>query len=44
MREDRREWRGKVQHVVSGEAFCFREWQKLIARLKTRLQEEGSLT
>jgi hypothetical protein len=34
------EWRGKVQHVGSGEAFYFREWQALIARLKTWLQEE----
>ena len=34
------EWRGKVQHVLSGEAFYFREWQELIARLKTRLQKE----
>jgi len=32
------EWRGKVQHVVSGEAFYFREWQELIARLKAWLQ------
>jgi len=32
------EWRGKVQHVGSGEAFYFREWQELIARLKAWLQ------
>lgn len=45
------EWRGKVQHVGSGEAFYFREWQELIARLKTWLQsditmieDEGSVT
>ena len=43
------EWRGKVQHVGSGEAFYFREWQALIARLKTWLQgdmtieDEGSV-
>jgi hypothetical protein len=42
MGEGQWEWRGKVQHVVSGEAFYFREWQELIARLKTWLQEEGS--
>jgi hypothetical protein len=35
------EWRGKVQHVDSGEAFYFREWQELIAHLKTWLQEES---
>jgi hypothetical protein len=31
---DRWEWRGKVQHVLSGEAFYFREWQDLATRLK----------
>lgn len=34
------EWRGKVKHMLSGEAFYFREWQDLIARLKTWLQKE----
>ena len=28
------EWRGKVQHVTSGEAFYFRDWPGLIARLQ----------
>jgi len=41
MGEGQWEWRGKVQHVLSGEAFYFREWQELTARLKTWLQEEG---
>ena len=27
--ESRAEWRGKVQHVISGEAHYFREWSKL---------------
>ena len=36
------EWRGRVQNVLSGEAFYFREWQALIARLKTWLQ--GDMT
>ena len=40
MGEGQWEWRGKVQHVGSGEAFYFREWQALIARLKTWLQKE----
>ncbi len=34
-REDRgdgqSEWRGKVQHVLSGEARYFRDWQTLVA-------------
>ena len=41
MGEGQWEWRGKVQQVDSGEAFYFREWQALIAHLKTWLQEEG---
>ncbi len=28
------EWRGKVQHVVSGEAHYFRDWSGLIACLQ----------
>ena len=27
------EWRGKVQHVLSGEAHYFREWQELNTQL-----------
>ena len=27
------EWRGKVQHVLSGEAHYFREWQELNTHL-----------
>ena len=30
------EWRGKVQHVTSGEASYFRDWAALIAFLVTR--------
>ena len=29
--EDHIEWRGKVQHALSGEARYFREWAELIA-------------
>jgi hypothetical protein len=36
---DQSEWRGKVQHVHSGEAFYFREWQTLIAALTKMLSE-----
>jgi hypothetical protein len=28
-----REWRGKVQHITSGEVCYFREWSKLLAFL-----------
>lgn len=31
--DDRREWRGKVQHVLSGEARYFRDWRTLISFL-----------
>ncbi|HEU5103409.1 MAG TPA: hypothetical protein VFU22_30520 [Roseiflexaceae bacterium] len=31
--DGRTEWRGKVQHVLSGEAHYFREWPALIAWL-----------
>ena len=40
MGDDQWEWRGKVQQVGSGEAFYFREWQGLIARLKAWLQSD----
>ena len=32
------EWRGKVQHVPSGEARYFRDWQALQAFLEWKLQ------
>ncbi len=35
--EDRIEWRGKVQHVTSGEALYFRDWPALIACLQEML-------
>jgi hypothetical protein len=31
------EWRGQVQHVLSGEAHYFREWPALIALLQGML-------
>ena len=31
------EWRGKVQHVVSGKAHYFRDWHVLIALLQDML-------
>jgi hypothetical protein len=35
--EGRSEWRGKVQHVQSGEALYFRQWSALIASLEKML-------
>jgi hypothetical protein len=29
--DGRSEWRGKVQHTLSGEARYFRDWQTLVA-------------
>ena len=31
------EWRGKVQHALSGEARYFREWTELIAFLREQV-------
>ncbi|MBE2202680.1 MAG: hypothetical protein IAE79_28975 [Anaerolinea sp.] len=31
------EWRGKVQHLPSGEAYYFRDWSTLIGHLETLL-------
>ena len=36
--DGRSEWRGKVQHVLSGEALYFREWAALIAALQEMLK------
>jgi hypothetical protein len=37
IRPDETEWRGKVQHLPSGEAYYFRDWPTLIARLQALL-------
>jgi hypothetical protein len=37
--QDRVEWRGKVQHVLSGEARYFREWPALVAFLLQALSQ-----
>jgi len=42
--QGRWEWRGKVQHVTSGETYYFRTWAGLIARLTTMLKEEDSMS
>ena len=36
------EWRGQVQHVISGETHYFREWPALIARLIAMLPDPES--
>ena len=38
--QDQFEWRGKAQHMTSGEVFYFREWQDLIVRLKSLLEKQ----
>jgi len=35
--ENQHEWRGKVQHVASGEASYFRDWDGLLMYLKEML-------
>lgn len=35
--DDRREWRGQVRHVTSGEVRYFRDWQTLVEYLKAVL-------
>ena len=35
--EGRAEWRGQVQHVLSGETHYFREWPMLIALVRAML-------
>ncbi len=40
---DHFEWRGKVQHVTSGEVRYFKDWSTLIAALQEMLKSsEGS--
>jgi heme-degrading monooxygenase HmoA len=35
------EWRGEVQHVVSGETRYFRDWPALVASMQAMLPEQG---
>ena len=35
--DGRAEWRGQVQHVLSGETHYFREWPTLLALLRAML-------
>ena len=36
---DQTEWRGKVQHIASGDVRYFREWSMLVTILLEMLQE-----
>ena len=38
------EWRGKAQHMASGEAYYFREWSGLITCLQQILGNQLGLT
>jgi len=38
--DGRVEWRGKVQHVTSGEARYFRDWPMLVARIQEILESD----
>lgn len=38
------EWRGKVQHALSGEARYFREWAELIAFVREQVGDTDSST
>jgi len=35
------EWRGKLQHVLSGEAHYFRDWPTLIAQIEELIAAAG---
>jgi hypothetical protein len=37
--EGQSEWRGKLQHVQSGEVLYFRQWSALVASLEKMLAE-----
>lgn len=41
---DHIEWRGKVQHILTGEVYYFRSWQQLIDRLTITVQTEENPT
>ena len=38
--DDQREWRGGVEHVLSGERHYFRDWAGLITHLLAMLQDD----
>ena len=36
--DDQVEWRGKIDHVASGEGYAFRDWSRLIVCIEKMLQ------
>ena len=38
--DNRVEWRGQVQHVISGKGRYFRDWQTMVAFLQETLTEQ----
>jgi hypothetical protein len=38
------EWRGKLQHVSSGEAYYFKAWEEMIELILRLLAEQGNLS
>jgi hypothetical protein len=42
--EGRFEWRGRVQHVLTGRAFYFRSWLEMTQRLCALLETTPSTT
>ena len=40
VKEGHTEWRGRVQHVPSGEHYYFREWLRLVEYLLRMLPDE----
>ena len=41
--DGRIEWRGKVQHVLSGETRYFRDWAELVERLAAIVEQMDGL-
>jgi hypothetical protein len=38
------EWRGKIQHLPTGEAYYFRSWEMLLAHLRAMVGDSESQT
>lgn len=37
--DNQQEWRGRIQHIPSGETHYFRDWQTLVAHLQAMLSK-----
>jgi hypothetical protein len=42
--KEHNEWRGKLQHVSSGEAYYFKAWEEMIELILRLLAEQGNLS